>query len=273
MDCSRKILVLGVITLFMGLSVVPLVESMESITEPPVSIDLDGILGENGWFVSSVTITFIVNGEEIDYIMFELNGGGWTVYIEPLVVGEDGEHTICWYYVDYEGNHSEIEYIDFKIDQTDPTIYFTTEKIYPNTWLLMADVTDETSGIAKVEFYVNGEFVGEVTEAPYEWIYTHRFSVRGLILNPEFTEETVSFFAVMAIYSIFDYPVAQAIVYDNAGNTRITGNTRISNPCPPINNNRFGIFLFQRLTFQNNYSGYIGEHFIFAVFEYGPWLS
>ncbi|GAG20279.1 unnamed protein product, partial [marine sediment metagenome] len=62
------------------------------------------------------------------------------------------------------------------------------------TWTLIADVYDETSGVAKVEFYVNDEFLGEDTEAPFEWEYTGASSG----------------------------DTAQAIVYDNAGNSKIS---------------------------------------------------
>ena len=56
------------------------------------------------------------------------------------------------------------------------------------TWLLTANVSDETSGVARVEFFIDGESVGNVTTPPYKWEY----SGGGQI--------------------------AQATVYDNAGN-------------------------------------------------------
>jgi len=57
-------------------------------------------------------------------------------------------------------------------------------------WLLIATVSDETSGVAKVKFHLGGEYLGEVTEFPYTWEVT----------NPKMGDK------------------AQAIVYDNAGN-------------------------------------------------------
>ncbi len=53
-----------------------------------------------------------------------------------------------------------------------PTIELTAENNLGNTWLLTATVSDETSGVAKVEFYVDGIYIGEVTEAPFEWEWT-----------------------------------------------------------------------------------------------------
>jgi len=239
-------------------------------TPPTTTHEFKGIMGDNNWFVSDVTVTLSAEDETsgVDYTMYKVNDGEWITYTGPFNICGDGMHILYYYSVDFAGNVEDVNEAYLKIDQTDPTIDLIIEKIGSNTWLLTADVSDETSGIAKVEFYINGEIVGEVREPPYEWIYNHtssnRFSVRGVILNPEFNEETVSFFAVMAIHSIFNNPVAQAIVYDNAGNCGI------SIPCPSINNNRFGIFLFQQLTFPNNYSGRIGIFFINAVFKYGP---
>jgi len=63
--------------------------------------------------------------------------------------------------------------------------------------LLTATVSDETSGVARVEFYLDGELLGEVTEAPYEW---------------ECSESGT----------------AQAIVYDNAGNEAMSDPVPVS---------------------------------------------
>ena len=53
-----------------------------------------------------------------------------------------------------------------------------------------SDADDATSGVARVEFYVDDEFVGEVTEPPYYFLWT------GI-----------------------SFDKGQAIAYDNAGNS------------------------------------------------------
>lgn len=265
--------------IFIGVCIIPsgttLVEGAgEGDVQPPVNIVLYGMLGENEWYLSCVTITFIINVEEVDYIMYKLDDEEWITYTEPFEVCKDGEHTICWYYVYNGGNQSDIECIDFKIDQTDPTINLTIEKIGFRKWLITADVFDETSGVERVEFYFDQELQGAVTEPPYEWIYNSinpvGFSVRGAILNPEFTEETVSFFAVIVRghvrwHYIYGHPTVNAIVYDYAGNYAI------SPPISPLFITINHLYIFQQLTFPNDYSGYIGKHFISAVFEDGPY--
>lgn len=280
MNVFQKFLILGVVLLLVGTNLTSLVGSIISEDQTHVviiddtelsdlRIIINGTWGENGWFISCVTITIITEGESI--IWYRLDGGHWMGPYESSVeleVREDGEHIIHARSIDPWGNQSNAQ-AEFKIDQTDPTIELTAENIGNNTWLITAHVYDETSGVAKVEFYVNGEYLGEVTEYPYEWIYNYspptRLSVKGLIFNPKITEETVSFFAIILIgRSAFNNPIAQAIAYDNAGNQGMN-----PVPNPPIYTDYY-FYIFEQLTFQNDYSGHIGAFFINAVFEDGP---
>ena len=116
----------------------------------------------------------------------------WQEYTVQILVTEDGEHTITYYSVDRVGNEETVKGpFDFKIDQTVPTIELTWDE---ENSKLVADVDDETSGVAKVEFYVNGELVGTATTSPYEWE----------IIKPKQGDK------------------GQAIVFDNAGNDAIS---------------------------------------------------
>lgn len=195
----QKTLILGVVLLLVGTSFISLVGSFspedqigaindtEPLDAPSIVIIIDGTMGENQWYVSCVTITITANGD-IVYIMYKLDDDTeWTEYTGLFLVTEDGEHIIYAYGIDSGGNQSNAQ-AEFKIDQTDPTIELTIEKIGNNTWMFYVYAIDETSGVNRVEFYVDGEYLGEVTEAPYEWEY----SGTGRVLD--------------------------VIVYDNAGN-------------------------------------------------------
>jgi alpha-amylase/alpha-mannosidase (GH57 family) len=95
------------------------------------------------------------------------------VYAEAFDVCDDGEHTLEYYSVDNAENIEEINGpFDFKIDQTPPQISLSVEKQSFNKWLFIAEVEDATSGIALVEFYVDDELVGEITEPPYYYLWT-----------------------------------------------------------------------------------------------------
>jgi len=163
---------------------------------PPVTIhEFEGDVGENGWYVNDVTVTLIAtdNADDVNYTMYKLHDDTeWQNYIGSILVNEDGNHTIEYYSVDKVGNKEDNKGpFPFKIDQTVPTIELTWDE---ENSRLVADVYDETGGVAKVEFYVNDEYVGESTILPYEWEVT----------NPKKGD------------------VGQAIVFDNAGNEALS---------------------------------------------------
>jgi len=143
----------------------------------------NGTMGENDWYTGGIWIFFNYDPNVVAEIWYRIDDGEWMLYTEPFYYDEDGEHTLEYYFVDYEGHESAIfGPFAFKIDQTDPIIELTVEKIGSNTWLFTADVFDETSGVNRVEFYVDGEFVGEVTEAPYEWEYSGTVREVGVVV-------------------------------------------------------------------------------------------
>ena len=265
----RKILVIFIILIFITIcSIFPSTGKMifdEDITPPVTTHEFYGTMGYEDWFVSDVTIlltaTDDISGVNVTY--YRLNNGEWEVYAVPINIWDEGYHVIEYYSVDNAGNEEDVKGpFDFKKDATPPTIELTVEEIGSNTWLLIADVFDETSGVNWVEFYVDEELIGTITEEPYECEWSgigsghiaqaivcdnagnygiihsppqiHPTRVLGIICNLEFTDEDISFFAMIVISNTF-------------------------HPC-----------ILRQLTFQNDYSGYIGERFIFAVFEYGP---
>jgi len=168
-----------------------------SDTEPPETThEISGTIGDENWYVSDVTIALTAtdegSGVANTYYSFDSDTGPWEEYTALIVVDEDGYFDFWYYSDDNDGNVEDVNGpYSFKRDATPPTIDLTWDE--ENT-LLIADVEDVTSGIAKVEFYVNDEFLGEVTSAPYEWEYTEASSG----------------------------DIAQAIAYDNAGNSKIS---------------------------------------------------
>jgi hypothetical protein len=175
--------------------------TIEKDWTPPVTTHtFSGVTGENNWYISDVIVTLTAtdNAAGVDFTMYNLDDSDWTKYTNPIHVTEDGLHTLVYFSVDKLGNKEEDKGpFDLGIDQIAPEITLTVKQIgLLSKWLLTANVSDETSGVAKVEFYVDDEFVGEVTEAPYELEYSG-------------TGDT-----------------AQAIVYDNAGNNAISNEVK-----------------------------------------------
>jgi len=172
------------------------IKAMFDEESPETKCYLTGDLGEDDWYISPVTVTLEATdgGSGVDYTMYKLDDDvDWRKYTGPFLVPEDDDvHTLQYFSVDYVGNEEDpCDPVEFKIDQTSPTIELTWDR---KNSKLVADVNDETSGVNRVEFSVNGEYVGEATASPYEWEVT----------DPKRGDK------------------GQAIVYDNAGNKAVS---------------------------------------------------
>ena len=267
----RKGLVITVIVLFIG-TITPIISGtlvLDDDTTPPVttnSFDPPTPNGENGWYVSNVTVTLNATDDEsgVNVTYYRLNGGEWHRYTEPFLMSKNRTHSIEYYSVDNAGNVEDIKSVICKIDQNRPSIIAGTINRFLNT-TLYADVQDDASGINRVEFYldINGSIltlVGTDYDAPYECeISTIPLGLpcwlTGFILFPHISSGNVSFYALF-VWAAIGLP--RPIVYDNAGN-------HAKFVC-------YGegakFFLGnQHLTLSSNYTGHIGWFFIDAGFE------
>jgi len=156
---------------------------------PPVTEHtLSGTTGNDDWYRSDVTITltatdpyppfrFIVGKgpSGVDYTMIKIDDGEYENYTVPVKVSTDGTHEFWYYSVDNAGNiEEENGPFSFKIDKTGPVFNsytFTAQNALKNKWLCVADVEDLTSGVVLVEFYVDDALVGNVTSAPWEFLF------------------------------------------------------------------------------------------------------
>ena len=161
---------------------------------PPVTTSgFSGVMGDNGWFVSPVTVTLtaVDDSAGVALTKYQLDAGAWTTYTGAFQVTTDAVHTLLYYSVDKVGNTETTKGATLKIDQVPPTINLTVNKTGLSRWLLTAHVSDSTSGVAKVVFYLDGGIIGNVTAAPYTFVCTQQGT-------------------------------AQAIVYDNAGLLKVS---------------------------------------------------
>ena len=236
----RKGLVCGIIVLFLGMGIIPIVGSLSVEKEQSVitkscfdGIIINGTIGENGWYVSNVTVTFVGG----DYTFFRIDDGNWTVYTVPFVISTDGEHIIG-----ATSDFVHINNVTIKIDQTPP--YWEGvgfEKIGHNKYKIYANVSDATSGTNKVDFYLNWYLIYTGYEEPYEWFYKgpsflsasvafdnagnsdmfpynsfpmDYFAI-GFINNPQFCEHYVTFFAKFVIVYEHFFPIFQISTLTN----------------------------------------------------------
>jgi len=145
--------------------------SMDGFELSSLVVVVNREMGNNDWVVSDVNITMIP--DDITAVYYKVDDGGWMLYTSPLVISDDGEHKFSWYVVDDDGNPSTPDSISFKIDQTQPDAELSSEKIGIFKTKFIANVSDETSDIERVEFR-DGDynFLESIDyDSPYEWTW------------------------------------------------------------------------------------------------------
>jgi len=191
--CCKKSLAYGIIFLFIGFSFMSITSSLTiekkvfqellsfaySMEEYPgislINIKVAGEKGLNDWYVSDVGVNFTYEYDDIESIYYGIDGD-WKLYTETFYMNEDGEDIpLEWQAVNHEGNYSDVDGPFLcDIDKKDPIIDLTYEIIStspPWLFLFTANATDATSGMERVEFYMNGELQKTVygPGPEYEW--------------------------------------------------------------------------------------------------------
>ena len=275
---KRKCLAVGIILLFIAITVNPItgISNNRDDTTPPVTtISFDPPVpdGDNGWYVSNVTVTLNATDNEsgVWRTFCSLSPGG--NYTEPILVSQDGIYYITFYSIDYAGNVEAMKSATIKIDQTRPFILltYTVEGNVLRGWEITfnAAASDEMSGMNRVEFYYNDAHQGTIfgPGPTYELIYFGpQITVRGVIRHREITDESVRFYAIIVKiknhWDTWESSKRWAIAYDQAGNYI---DDFIENHCLPAFVES-GFYVFQDVMLPNNYTGYIGRFFICATF-------
>ena len=134
----------------------------------------NGTTGTNGWYISCVTVTFVVN-EDIDAVFFKIDDGSWIEYSNPFVMCENGMHMLYYRY-SYQGNVSEVQSTPLGIDCNKPQLQLFSDRISLNKIKISAEATDETSGIDRLEFFVDGNLSLVDYTPPYE-VYVIGFGI------------------------------------------------------------------------------------------------
>jgi hypothetical protein len=284
-----KTFALGVVVLFIVVSVNTTigVSSYLDDTNPPVteiSFNPPEPDGENGWYVSNVTVTLNATDDDsgVNITKYRVDGGVWYNYIEPFILVNDGEDILIEFYsIDNAENFEDVKSAVIDIDQIKPEIELSYEisgaPLSGYDFTFFATATDYISGMNKVEFYLNNSTGWSLQKTvdgsgpTYQWIYhvatfSHAWVV-GLIHNPVITDDYVKFFAlfVLVFGYFFDWVHfwVVEVAYDNAGNSNFA---QTEYPCFKADISS-GIFLFKSLTLPGNYTGYIGKFFVRATFE------
>jgi hypothetical protein len=165
---------------------------MKDLNAPVTTVAMQGTFDQTyHYYTSEVGITLTatddVTGVAATYYILD---GTEYEYTRPFVVEDDGEHTLCFYSVDNEGNVETQKCVEnFVIDQTgpdveitgpEPGIYLMGNKILNSDKYIFlfggvtisASVTIDGAPLATVEFYMNDELFAEDTSSPYQMTCT-----------------------------------------------------------------------------------------------------
>ena len=173
----KKVLVVGIIVLFLSVSVTPSIgiSNNEDTTPPVTTHSFNGIEGENGFYISDVEVTLNatddMSGVNITY--YELDMGEEVIYSEPFMIIGHGWHVLLYRSIDNAGNEEswKCEYIE--IDLIPPEIELHWTKLENKSIKFEPYLYDEGSGFYKVEFLIDNismytAYGGDM----FEWIWT-----------------------------------------------------------------------------------------------------
>ena len=130
---------------------------------PITTASASGTVGANGWYVSSVSVTLNASDRDggVSQIFYRLDGGSWTVYSGPLVLG-DGRRVLDYYATDRSGNLEPAHTKTFSIDTAPPVASASLlGTVGANTWYVSnvtvrLDASDVTSGVAGIRYRIDG---------------------------------------------------------------------------------------------------------------------
>ena len=92
-------------------------------TPPATAINLSGVLGDNEWFSSDVTVTLSATDDnEVDKTEYTFNNVTWTTYTTPFTVTNEGTTIVYYRSIDKAGNPETIRTKTIKIDKTVPSV-------------------------------------------------------------------------------------------------------------------------------------------------------
>jgi hypothetical protein len=169
---------------------------MKDLNAPTTTIAMQGTFDETYHYYTSevgvtLTATDDVTGVAHTYYILD---GVQSEYTRPFVIEDDGEHSLCFYSVDFEGNVEVQKCVEnFYIDQTGPSVSITGPQpgiyLFGNKILdsdkyiflfggvtVSASVSIDDAPLATVEFYMNDVLFAEDTSSPYQMTCTMKNS-------------------------------------------------------------------------------------------------
>ena len=125
----------------------------EGLREFTDECSLDGTLGENGWYPSTVAVALTASDATscVPSVAYRIDGGAQQEYTNPFTVDGDGTHTVEYFSTDLAVNKEAVKSLDVKIDPTPLTLSISSPA--SAAFLATGDIevtwsaSDATSGI------------------------------------------------------------------------------------------------------------------------------
>lgn len=132
---------------------------------PSLSLDVSGARGQNGWYVSNVTVNPTVADATsgVARVEAKVNSGEWTVISDPLPIFSDGVHTYQIKVTDQAGNITETPLLTLMVDSVPPaiaiyddtldlgdTLYYDLEDSLSGLWINRSVIEDDDEKYKKV---------------------------------------------------------------------------------------------------------------------------
>ena len=184
----KKLLVIGIIALFIGLAFIPSFNAvsifMSDDTTPPVTtISLNGTMSEYGIYTSDVEVTLNatddMSGVFATYYNLDMNGNN--IYYESFVITGHDEHTLAYWSVDNAGNEEKTQFAYINIDLIPPEIDLLWDMLDNKSIRFEPYILEIGSGIWKVEYYIDNNHLYTKYGANSEWIWTPNITGRHLV--------------------------------------------------------------------------------------------
>lgn len=140
--------------------------AQSDVLPPVTTATVTGTPGQDGWFVSSVTVA--LNGTDdasgVASTRYSLDQGPWTAFTGPLAITGDGTHTLRYNSTDNAGVAEATKDLEIRIDATAPAATLAAPSRPTQSSVIVSwTASDSGSGVSSIELSVDAGSLDNVT--------------------------------------------------------------------------------------------------------------
>jgi len=100
------------------------------VSPPVTSASLSGTSGDNGWYVSPVSVSLTATDATsgVASTSYRLDGGAWTTYAGAIPITSDGSHVVDFYSTNNAGLLETAAAVSFRLDTSRPSVTNTAPR-------------------------------------------------------------------------------------------------------------------------------------------------